>query len=202
MRAALSIRFFCIFIGLLFTILNGCQYGSSPKLTVEIQPFDDMPEAYLKSVHKALEKVVGPIYIRKPISLPKTALNHNKNRYRADSILKYLTQINNTSTFLIGLTASDISTTKNGIQDWGVMGLGYCPGSVCVASSYRLKNTNKAEQLFKVAIHELGHTQGLPHCKEKTCFTRDANGKNPTDEEKAFCEACKKYLLKRGLKLN
>jgi len=198
LKTALKIRFSYLFIFLLIIGLNACQYESSQKLTVEIQPFNDLPEAYLKSVHKAIEELVGPIHIRKPIPLPKTALNHLKKRYRADSMLKYLKQINNTSTFLIGLTASDISTTKNGIQDWGVMGLGYCPGSVCIASSYRLKNTNKAEQLFKVAIHELGHTQGLPHCADKTCFMRDAEGKNPTDEEIHFCKNCKAYLLKLG----
>lgn len=202
MKTASNLRFFCIFIYLLLFGLNACQNKRSQKLIVEIQPFNDLPEAYLKSVHKALEEVVGPITIRKSIALPKNALNQNKTRYRADSMLKYLKQINNKSTFLIGLTANDISTTKNGIQDWGVMGLGYCPGSVCIASSYRLKNKNKASQLFKVAIHELGHTQGLPHCTERTCFMRDAEGKNPTDEEIAFCKRCKTYLLKLGWHLN
>lgn len=153
-------------------------------------------------MHKALEEVVGPIIIRKPIQLPIKALNNTKKRYRADSMLKYLKQINDKGTFLIGLTSSDISTTKNGIQDWGVMGLGNCPGSVCIASSYRLKNKNKAEQLSKVAIHELGHTQGLPHCAEKTCYMRDAEGENPTDEEIDFCKNCKTYLLKLGWHLD
>ena len=50
------------------------------------------------------------------------------------------------------------------------------------------------KQFFKVAIHELGHTQGLPHCPEKSCYMRDAEGGNPTDEEVEFCPKCKKHL--------
>jgi archaemetzincin len=98
----------------------------------------------------------------------------------------------------IGITHKDISATKDEYADWGVMGLGFCPGNACVVSTFRLSKAEKQEQLFKVAIHELGHTQGLPHCEEKTCFMRDAEGGNPTGEEKEFCPHCKDYLLKKG----
>ena len=53
-------------------------------------------------------------------------------------------------------------------------------------------------QLFKVSIHELGHTQGLPHCVVKYCFMRDAEGRNPTNDEKDFCPACKTFLKQKG----
>ena len=80
------------------------------------------------------------------------------------------------------------------------MGLGYRPGNACVVSSYRLSKKNKTEQFYKVALHELGHTEGLPHCKNKTCLMRDAEGGNPLNEEKEFCISCKKYL--KGKKWN
>ena len=95
-------------------------------------------------------------------------------------------------------TIFHISTTKNEIKDFGVMGLGFRPGNACVASSFRLSKQNKLDQLFKVAIHELGHTQGLPHCEVKTCFMRDAEGKNQTNDEKEFCSSCKIKLEKKG----
>jgi archaemetzincin len=82
------------------------------------------------------------------------------------------------------------------------MGLGYCPGTACIASSYRLKKGNKLTQFYKVAIHELGHTQGLPHCSTKTCLMRDAEGGNPIDEENDFCPKCKKVLIAAGWALN
>ena len=87
------------------------------------------------------------------------------------------------------------------MADFGVMGLGYRPGNACVASTFRLNAENKSEQFYKVAIHELGHTQGLKHCPDKTCFMRDAEGKNPTNEEKDFCQNCKKVLRSKHWKI-
>lgn len=95
----------------------------------------------------------------------------------------------------------DISTSKGEIKDWGVMGLGYCPGKSCVASSFRLSAQKRQQQFFKVAIHELGHTQGLAHCANKTCLMRDAEGSNYLNEETGFCENCKAVLVKKGWKL-
>jgi archaemetzincin len=81
------------------------------------------------------------------------------------------------------------------------MGLGYCPGKSCVASTFRLHGNNRFEKLVKVALHELGHTEGLNHCPEKTCLLRDAEGKDHLNEEKGFCASCKKYLIKKGWEL-
>ena len=121
-----------------------------------------------------------------------------RNRYRADSLIRYLSQSDSRDTILIGITNKDISTSKNQIRDWGVMGLGYRPGDACVISTYRLSKADLDSQLYKVAIHELGHTQGLSHCKDKTCFMRDADGGNPLGEEKDFCPDCKSTLRSKG----
>jgi archaemetzincin len=49
-----------------------------------------------------------------------------------------------------------------------------------------------------LAFHELGHTQGLPHCKNKTCFMRDAEGGNHLGEETGFCQFCAALLKSKG----
>lgn len=189
-------------LGLLIIFsFQSCQNTSLPKdsrLIINIQPFDDLPEAYLKYVNSELKKVYDKIEINKAIPFPESCLNENKTRYRADLLLDFLSKHTPDGHLTIGLTTRDISTTKNGIKDWGVMGLGFCPGKSCIASSFRLKKEKKSIQLLKVAIHELGHTQGLPHCPVKSCFMRDAEGKNHTDEEKEFCPKCKKVLIKSG----
>ncbi|MBK7764266.1 MAG: matrixin family metalloprotease [Bacteroidetes bacterium] len=125
-------------------------------------------------------------------------MNVNKTRYRADSLIHYLSRVTAKGHLTIGLTSKDISTTKNEHADWGVMGLGFCPGKSCIASTFRLKGNNKLEKLYKVAIHELGHTQGLPHCPVKTCLMRDAEGKDHLNEETGFCASCKAVLIKAG----
>ncbi len=169
-------------------------------ITIEIQPFEDLPDSYLTYVEMELKKIYDRVEVKPRIELPKKAFN-KRLRYRADTIIEYLSQITINHHLKMGLTSKDISCTNGKYPDWGVMGLGYCPGKSCVASSFRLDKTKVKEQLFKVAIHELGHTQGLPHCPVKTCFMRDAKGKNNTDEEKEFCVKCKAVLVKAGWNL-
>ena len=138
------------------------------------------------------------IEINKPIALPIAALNTTKSRYRADSLLRILNSQTSNGNLTIGITTKDISSTKNNIPDWGIMGLGYCPGKACVASTFRLKGANKLEKLYKVAIHELGHTQGIPHCPIKNCLMQDAEGKDRLNDENGFCNNCKQKLIKAG----
>ncbi|WP_231433815.1 MULTISPECIES: matrixin family metalloprotease [unclassified Chryseobacterium] len=155
-----------------------------------------------KCVADQIKNVYPHIKVLESIDLPKEAYYKDRNRYRADSIIKYLSQNTETGFVKIGLTTKDISTTKGVVKDFGVMGLGFRPGKSCVASSFRLNKKNKNEQFFKVAIHEIGHTQGLDHCPEKTCFMRDAEGKNPTDEEIDFCKKCKTFLKNKNWEFN
>jgi archaemetzincin len=78
------------------------------------------------------------------------------------------------------------------------MGLGMTPGNSAVISTYRLSKTNTDEQLYKLALHEFGHTQGLQHCPDPNCLMRDAEGGNPLNDEKSFCQSCTQKLDKRG----
>ncbi len=171
---------------------------STKKIIIDLQPFDDLPKDYLNYVHAELKKMYTDIELKKSMPLPKLAWYAPRKRYRADSLIQYLSRITPKGHLTIGLTTKDISTTDGAIKDWGIMGLGYCPGKSCVASSFRLSKDNKLLQLFKVSIHELGHTQGIPHCPNKTCYMQDAEGKNKTDEEVGFCDKCKNILLKSG----
>lgn len=190
-------------IGLL--CFSACTQKQNPssdndKITIVLQPFEDFPESYLKEVHKNLKKVYSSVKIAKNIPFPEETWNYNKTRRRADASIAYLTHIAGKNQLVIGLTTKDISTSKDGKSDWGVFGLGYRPGKSCIASTFRLKG-NQTEKLFKVAIHELGHTQGLTHCPAKSCFMRDAEGKDVLNEETEFCHTCKKALIKHGWNL-
>jgi archaemetzincin len=103
------------------------------------------------------------------------------------------------------LTNKDISITKhiNGkikspqwkYNDWGIMGLAYCPRNSAVVSSFRIKSNNYNlyfTRLKKVTIHELGHNLGLPHCPNKKCVMTDAVENIATIDHAnlALCKEC------------
>ncbi|WP_165024680.1 matrixin family metalloprotease [Dysgonomonas sp. ZJ279] len=169
-------------------------------VTIIMQPFDDLSPILVDSIYKRLININPSITVLEPIPLPVSAYYSLRNRYRADSLINFLWQRSTTKSVVIGLTSKDISTKKGNIKDWGVIGLAYCPGHSCVVSTYRLSKNNIESQFFKIVIHELGHTQGLPHCqKSSTCLMNDYEGGNKTDELQDFCQFCKAHLERKGL---
>lgn len=180
--------------------VKGFLSGSAKEYERQIylQAFGDVAAADVAFVKKEISKVCPRIQIKQTIPLPAFAFYKPRNRYRADSLIQFLKGRTSRNEVTIGLTNKDISTSKGNVADWGVMGLGFCPGNACVASSFRVLKNKRQEQFFKVAIHELGHTEGLPHCPVKTCFMRDAAGGNPINEETGFCHACKLFLTNKG----
>ncbi len=182
------------------------NYRDTPqkKLSIIIQPFDGMPASTVTKVAQKLKEIYsGDVIINNSIALPQKALNQSRKRYRADSLIRFLDDFVKDGQLIIGLTNKDISTTKREYPDWGVFGLGFCPGESCIASTFRLKGKKRDEKLFKVAIHELGHTQGLAqtktkHCPDKVCLMRDAEGKDHLDELRYFCLKCKPILINAG----
>ncbi len=178
------------------------QHVLSPALSIDILPFEGIPESITNHVFKELSKIHPNVKLLKPIALPKRAYYAPRNRYRADTLIYILRKATEDGHVTMGLTNKDISAEKGKVFDYGIMGLAYQPGKSCVVSTYRLSKKNINEQFFKVAIHELGHTQGLPHCPDKTCLMTDAEGKNKTDNESGFCDKCKLFLKGKGWKLN
>ena len=137
--------------------------------------------------------------------LPKAAYYPPRKRYRAERLLAYLNhRMPKDGWRILGLTDVDISTTKGPVADWGVMGLGELPGTATVISSFRCRKkardiAHAIERLSKVAVHEIGHTLGLPHCPERGCLMEDAMGKVvTTDRERDFCPRCRILAKQNG----
>lgn len=205
----------CI-LTILFTLILICIYScsnfeiepvrrvqfiiSKPKVLL-IQPLGDFNQSLAKENLKSLKKNFPSSRLLPSIPLFPNAYYKPRDRYRADSILKFTRYEYGIDTLMLLMTHRDISVTKNRIKDWGIMGLAHSPGNVCVVSTYRLDKSKLAEQLYKVSIHELGHTQGLPHCPIKTCYMRDASGGNPLNYEIDFCPSCKKVMENKGWRM-
>jgi archaemetzincin len=189
----------------IFLIFILSAYGnfapSNNDKVIIIQPFGGFSNNESKLVYDQIKKMCPKVVLRKSIPFPANSFYKPRNRYRADSLIRFLSSTIGKDSVIVGLTQKDISARKGKIKDWGVMGLGYCPGNSCIVSSFRLSQKNKTEQFHKVALHELGHTQGLSHCKNKTCLMQDAKGGNPFDNVMAFCLPCKNYLKTKNWKL-
>ena len=148
-----------------------------------------------------------PIEVRVLVcqDLPRTAYYPPRKRYRAERLLVFLNQrMPKDGWRILGLTDTDISTTKDQYADWGVMGLGELPGTATVISSFRCRKkarnaAHALERLSKVAVHEIGHTLGLAHCPTRGCLMEDAMGKVvTTDHERDFCPRCRALAKQHG----
>lgn len=138
--------------------------------------------------HQVKKYFKADLVLEKSRPLPAYAYYKPRGRYRADSLLKFLHR----DYKIIGVTAKDISVTKGGHQDWGIMGLARSPGNPCVVSLYRTKNIKR---LIKTSLHEIAHTYGLKHCEEDTCWMHTGDvPMSEHDRQVDFCGECKKKL--------
>lgn len=189
---------------LCFLIILSCKKTENTtehSKTIVLQPLGNFQSHPANEVLEKIKQINPNVVLRKAIDFPSGSYYKPRSRFRADSIIKNLKTKIGQDSVIVGLSNKDISTTKGNIRDWGIMGLGYHPGKACVVSDFRLSEKNKKEQFYKVVLHELGHTEGLPHCKIKDCLMRDAEGGNPIDQEKDFCRDCRKFLKSKNWNL-
>ena len=190
------------------------SYNNSRKIVVKILPLGKVPLDYLQFVQSNLQKDFSEVQILPKAELPKFAFVGLRKRYDAQKMLAHLQDIYkkrkfSERTFLVGVTEKDLCQNRQnaklwkgkkgfGVPDYGIMGLGYQPKGeysdaslkVNINSTKRLCRNTK-EQLLKLIKHELGHNCGLPHCNDKQCIMRDAEGGNHFDEMNGFCKKCK-----------
>lgn len=197
------------FLGFLFLISCKKSKPVTPETTVLVKQYKSFPKNDVDTVTSILQKVYGvKTVLAKDQELYSEAYITVKSpRYRADSIIKFQrNEIDNNIDYVLGLTSKDISVTKRDdsgnikkpeykYQDWGIMGLAYCPGESCVVSTFRIKHKNKTvyfDRLKKVVVHEFGHNLGLPHCPNKKCVMTDAveSVKTIDNAELKLCDDC------------
>lgn len=191
-------------------LMAGCLIGhalaSDPAaVKIAIQPLDAVKAEQLEVVKKGLEDAFGwKVEILAARPLPKKAWYAPRSRYRAEKLLINLNQATDRKyPIVLGITAKDISTTKEEHEDWGVFGLGEVAGRSCVVSTFRLgargaDELQRNERLRKVVVHEIGHVAGLDHCQEHGCVMQDAESSIATVDQETgkFCDSCKADLNK------
>jgi archaemetzincin len=207
--SAVSRNFLLLFVASVLFV--ACTTNPKDKI-VGIQPLGYVTPSTLKHISDSIRKAYNvKVYMLPAHDIPKSAfVNIKTPRYRADKIIKLLKENKPDSVdYIVAITASDISVTKTDsfgkiksprekYEDWGVFGYGYVPGPSCIVSTFRLKNPQGkfVDRITKVAIHELGHNFGLPHCDSERCVMSDAAEtiKTIDVESNKLCERCKERL--------
>lgn len=178
---------------------------------VLIYGYGDFPYSIATKLQGKLSHVFVTAEYKGQIDFPAEAWYEPRQRYRAPKLLDYQQTFftcessgRGKNEYILGVTSKDISLKYKEHEDWGVMGLSYLRKGVSVISTFRLGGIQKMnkDSFYKLALHELGHAAGLPHCElSKTCIMRDAKGKDHFPQLTDFCPPCKTYLQKRGWNL-
>ncbi len=212
-------RFFiCLLAAILFfsctdngkNVNNSTSTGSKvvkkENHTLAILPFKGVDSGLLNELIAGLQKQLNvKLTVLEDAALPSFAFYKPRQRFIADSLLVFLGQTNKARfEKIIGITTKDISTKKDTYENWGILGLGSCPGEACVISSFRAGKTKVSHKDFirrmiTLSLHELGHTYGLEHCPVTTCIMKDAEGKMNLDDGDAYCEKCRHFLTGLGI---
>lgn len=176
---------------------------SSPERVVCLQPLSPSPsDEEVQYVIRAISAFYDArVAVLPELAPPRIAYYAPRERYRAEKLLSFLGErLGHRGARIVGLTAADISTTKGDVFDWGILGLANMPGTSCVVSSFRCKKRASSPvqpvvRLGKTAVHELGHTFGLEHCRSTGCLMEDAGGSVlTTDREHDLCGTCRSFL--------
>ena len=125
-------------------------------------------------------------------TIPEDALNRERNQYMASAFLSKLRRVTGTeNSKLLGITEVDLFSTGLNF----VFGQADVGGKASVISLARLHPQSAddmdglfQERILKEAVHELGHTFGLEHCRDHRCVMHFSNGIAETDIKAAsFC---------------
>ena len=165
-------------------------------------------KAVTRSVQNGLRKIFPTavcVILDEVMPIPKGAYSSSRRQYNPSRILAGMSdsvEDHNGERFL-GMTDVDLYVPNLNF----VFGEAECPGRFAMISVSRLRpeffgqQPNTAlfhERSVKEAVHEIGHTFGLHHCRNPECVMFFSNSLLDTDrKESTFCERCYPLVVKQ-----
>ena len=172
-----------------------------PEYNIVVTPVGDFNASLLKTITEGVNRCFGyGIEVGPPLHDVDFALDTFRNQYHSTPILEKLSDLAPVEAIKVLVICKVDLFIPILTHVYGEAQLG---GKGCIISTYRLKegisSMDPAEtfhcRIVKEAIHELGHTFSLRHCKDNTCVMhyartiRDVDGKSDQ-----FCRYCKVLL--------
>lgn len=152
----------------------------------------------LRGLALALEEVFGlPVEVRRPWFDPERCFDPARGQYNSTLLLAQLQGIpGGSARRVLGVTGVDLFIPVLSY----VFGEAQLPGRAAVISLHRLSpelyglppdERLLADRTEKEAVHELGHTFGLVHCRQPGCVMGSSTYVEEIDLKPArFCDGC------------
>lgn len=170
-----------------------------------IKFLENMMKEIEKSFKKAHIDISCQMIPKKAVNIPKLAYNELVGKHLTQPFFDLGMEMKNKAERVIAEEIKKVLVlTDVDIYDPPYIELyGQADDSIALVSIFRLKNkatnTKLLERTIKESVHELGHTFGLKHCKNKNCVMNfSVNEYDIDDKAQFFCKTCSKVLETDG----
>jgi archaemetzincin len=164
---------------------------------IAIYPLGRVDAGLLRGIADFIEQETGVACpIAGELESPEYAYDDKRDQYNSKTIIKRLLEIHTNHLRLIGVTPIDLFVP---ILKY-VFGLAQMEGPCAVISICRLRPEFYEhppdpgllmKRARKTALHELGHSLGLIHCRNRLCIMYAATRIEDIDGKRShFCPAC------------
>ncbi len=177
---------------------------------IYLLPLGPVPEEILLHIRSAVEPAFGtPSRLLPTQDLPLSCYNSHRDQYYSTGLLKkMLRQLPGDTLKVLGVTPVDLFIP---IMKY-IFGEAQVSGKGAIISLFRLRPESYGldpdrklywERIAKEAIHELGHTFGLTHCRDPLCVMNSSCLLGETDckgtELCPTCEELYRWAQGKGL---
>ncbi len=157
-------------------------------MRLTLKPFGNVEPSILALLQKELLGF-DDVALAPPAPLPLRGLNAKRGQYLASSLFEAC--MTEPGTRVLGITEADLYETGLNF----VFGYSQPDGRVAVISLFRLHDRDAArfrDRCIKEAVHELGHTLGLPHDERRPeCVMHFSRNLEDTDRKgREYCAEC------------